>query len=382
MLLRNGRISKILTFATAKIWLLLLLTIVVTVPGRPVHGQAPAPTPQNQQVRLPDLARLASGFILEESIPNMTDVIIGEVNTRLIGPGTYPGSAKGFQVQFAGLTNVAASPGGQTRRTNAPSRKNMPWNIWAAGRFTMIDNQETGFNFEADLVNSFGGADYLWLDGRLITGVFVGYEWFEVDSTVFPGMFMDGRGVTVGTYVGFRILPFLTADAQFGYTFLDYDISNGLASGSFDASRWFVAVNLTGHFKVAGIQIRPRGGFFYVSEDQDSYTDSLGTANASQTLFIGRLRFGVEVAKKFPIGGSNQIEPFVGMLGEYDFAKFGNIIVVGRTTSPGRLGARVTGGVRLFLGPHVLVRISGSYVGIGRKDYSAWNAGGKISFRY
>ncbi len=77
-----------------------------------------------------------------------------------------------------------------------------------------------------------------------------------------------------------------------------------------------------------------------------------------------------------------QVEPFIGLLGEYDFAKTGDIVAGNRTTSPGRLQSRLIGGVSLAVGPHILLRISFSYVGIGRANYSAWSANARAMARF
>jgi len=194
--------------------------------------------------------------------------------------------------------------------------------VWIQGAYTTIDNDETGGQFDGNVVNIVAGIDTkpANMKNRMVIGLAVAYENVDIDTTFNSGTF-EGDGFTLSPYVGYILTPNLSVDMAVGYSAIDYETSrtSGAVTSEFDADRLFGAVNLTGNFssKSGKIRITPKVGLLGLYEEQDANTGSDGVTNPEVGIRLGRLSFGVEAGFKSGQG----VEPFVSARGEYDFNK-------------------------------------------------------------
>jgi outer membrane autotransporter protein len=225
--------------------------------------------------------------------------------------------------------------------------------VWLQGAYTYVDNSETGGQFDGDVFNILVGIDHkpARFNNRLVVGVAAGYETMSIDTKFNAGTF-DGDGFTVAPYIGYIVTPNVAVDLALGAAILDYDnkrTTGGTVTGSFDAKRYFAAGNVTGNFQAYNGKVRlsPKAGLLALLEDQDSYTDSVGTAVPSTKIHLGRAMFGLEAG----YNAGNGIEPFVGVTGNWDFNRNSPVTLVGgKTASDDEFSATFRAGLNIRRG--------------------------------
>jgi hypothetical protein len=122
---------------------------------------------------------------------------------------------------------------------------------------------------------------------NFLVGAVGGYETFDYRSDTLSGR-LKGDGWTVGSYLGWKFTPGLRFDAAAVYSGIGYDGSAGAASGNFNGHRWLVSGGLTSDTKVHGFDIEPSARVYALWENENAYTDSLGTQQAERSFFTGR----------------------------------------------------------------------------------------------
>ncbi|MEM1285867.1 MAG: autotransporter outer membrane beta-barrel domain-containing protein [Pseudomonadota bacterium] len=241
-------------------------------------------------------------------------------------------------------------------------------NAWVRGTFTHYD----GDAFSGDTWNGVAGVDYLATDDVLI-GVMGGYERGDFDFDTTDGAF-EGAGYTAGVYVGARLSDSIVADAFLTHSWLDYDTQAGTATGSTDASRWLVSLNVAGQYDIAdGVTLEPNVRVFYAHETQDGYTLSDATVVAANSIDSGRLSLGPRL--RFLV--AEDWTASVSAHGEYDLSSEDQT----DTTLPdfdGLLSARLGLGLDGTFANGWTLSLSGDVSGIGSGDFLAYTGTGKI----
>jgi len=309
------------------------------------------------------------------------------VRTRFFGGDQFASGGQGIQLASAyrasGLgqradarSKVALTPEGRLR-----------WSAWIRGTGTWLNDGTAGASYDGTLYSLTGGVDYLITDTFLI-GALVGYEDFKLNTTFNNGAF-DGKGFSVGPYVGVRFLRHFLFDAVFAYTWLNSDVrgtsATTTASGSFDSTRWLTAANLSGHWRFKkGIRLSPAIGVIYAEETRDAFTNSAGQRTAGGKVRLGRLSFGPEVGVTVYRKGSASIELYVSLKGQYDFKSQGRIVLASGAVIPAaeKLSGRVGFGVNARLNRRATVHIGGFYDGIGRSKFDAWTLEARLRLRW
>ena len=106
-------------------------------------------------------------------------------------------------------------------------------------------------------------------------------------------------------------------------------------TADFDTERWLVSGRLAGNFQYNSFRITPEVEIAYIQERQDSYVDSTGTAVAAQTVSLGRLSFGPEIATRHELDSGVFIEPSFSIRGLWDFEPTNDVLINGVTYSTG-----------------------------------------------
>jgi Autotransporter beta-domain len=109
-------------------------------------------------------------------------------------------------------------------------------------------------------------------------------------------------------------------------------------------------------------------------EQENAYTDSLGSPQASHTFDTGRGSVGVKVSHMFPAGDWS-LAPYVGLYGDYYFSNDDATTPPGLTAAAPILqggAARATGGVTMMFGGGAQLTVGAEYSGLGQ-DTRIWN---------
>lgn len=257
-------------------------------------------------------------------------------------------------------------------RTPFPLEDPYRVNVWARGSLTHFD----GDSFTGNTWNGIVGIDYLVTD-RVLVGVLGGYEngdfTFERSFNAF-----DGTGVTAGTYVGVRWSDSLLMEAFLTHSWLDYNNAFGAATGSTDASRVLVSVNLTGQYDISdSFILEPNVRAFYAHERQDPYTLGNGQTITGNTIDSGRISFGPRLRYLTVDGFGTNWSLFLSAHGEYDLSSEEQI----STTLPDfdeLLSARVGGGFDARLSNGWSISLDCDIGGIGSGTFLSYSGTGKI----
>ncbi len=241
-------------------------------------------------------------------------------------------------------------------------------NAWARGTFIHYD----GDSFSGDTWNGIAGLDYLLTDSVLI-GVLGGYESGDFSFDTTDGDF-DGAGFTTGVYIGVRVSQNIVADAFLTHSWLDYDTRSGTTTGSTDASRWLVSMNVTGSYALGeGWILEPNARVYYAHERQDAYTLSDGTDVAANSIDSGRLSLGPRL--RFLV--AEDWSAFLSAHGEYDLSSEDQT----ETTLPdfnGLLSARIGLGIDGVFSNGWSLSLAGDVGGIGSGDFLSYTGTGKL----
>ncbi len=285
--------------------------------------------------------------------------------------------AQGADSAFGALAYVGGKPGKMPLK--APSVTfEREWSLWAEFRETGWQDNDVNSGYSGHQINVTAGLGRK-LNSDLLLGVVAGYEHFNYNVSSLTGS-LSGHGATVGAYGGWKIVPTLRLDAAVTWSRVNYDASAGTASGSFHGNRWLVSSGLTGDYAWRGLIFAPSARIFALWEEQNGYTDSLGTAQPSNSFSAGRVSSGGKVTYPWTIG-TVALSPYVGVYGDWRFGS--------NTTSSGNAvigisngwSARVTGGLSMKTAFDATLTLGGEYGGIGA-DYKIWSGEAKVAWRF
>jgi hypothetical protein len=128
--------------------------------------------------------------------------------------------------------------------------------------------------------------------------------------------------------------------------------------------------------------LEPSAQAFALWEQENAYTDSLGTLQAARNFETGRASGGVKAIYPFAWSSAVNVAPYVGVYGDYYFSH-DDAATAGLTTVPLLQGwsARVTGGVAMTFGPAAMLSAGGEYGGIGGNfQIWTWQVHGDVAF--
>jgi hypothetical protein len=268
------------------------------------------------------------------------------------------------------LTPSAASPAAASPTAQPPSRT-LPrdWLAWIDVRGADFDRTTYGSDLKGTQVDAITGVTHR-LSSSFLVGVLAGFEHFNFSSQAYNGV-LTGYGFTAGTYLGWRLTPGLRFDVAAAWSDILAADTSGSASGNFTGHRWLTFGGLTGSYDWRGLDIEPSAQVYALWEQENAYTDSLGTLQAAHDFDTGRSSGGVRLAYPFVAGAVN-LSPYAGLYGDYYFS-MDNATTVGLTTVPliQGWGARATGGFTAAFASGVQFGVGGELSGIGN-DTHIW----------
>jgi hypothetical protein len=251
--------------------------------------------------------------------------------------------------------------------------------FWVQGGYTSVEGTDTGGEFDGDVMNFLVGADFK-PNSKSVVGVAIGYEDLDIDTTFNNGTF-TGSGFGITPYFGLTLSPSVSVQVLAGWSSIEYDATRntGAITSSFDADRVFGSASLTGNVMLSkNLNLAPKATILYVSEDQDSTTDSSGVAVASQSLDLGRISFGGTLSYM-----GDKAAPYVRVMGEYDYqiedaVDLGN----GNFSSNDDTGIAGAVGVNLSLGNGLYGNLEVSSSSILRDNLDVYTYTGRIRYNW
>ncbi len=252
------------------------------------------------------------------------------------------------------------------------------WNVWSSVRWTGYD----GDDFDGSTVNLAAGIDYRIAE-NVVLGVLIGNENDDFDDIGAVGS-LEGSGFTLGAYAGMQLGGTWVLDGLLSYTWLDYDVSDGTNTGSFDAGRVSAALNLTGSYTLSnGVVFMPGASFLLSSEDQDSYVDSGSNAVSGDDITSGRVSVGTKVAKDYILDSGLLLTPFVSARAEYDFSNADDPVPNSGAPDTGDgFGLRLGAGLDAELTENVDFGLDADLGGIGNSDFTSFSAKASLGVRF
>jgi hypothetical protein len=246
-----------------------------------------------------------------------------------------------------------------------------PWLAWIDLRGADFQRTALANDLKGTQLNAIAGLTYRLAPDFLI-GVLGGYEHFDYSSQAYNGV-LKGDGWTGGGYLAWRLTPTLRFDAGGAWSEITANDTSGTASGSFTGHRWLASGGLTGTYGWPWLLVEPSARVYALWEQENAYTDSLGTPQPGQTFETGRASAGVKMS--YPIlAWTGTLAPYVGLYGDYYFSQDNAPITPGLTTVPLLHGgaARATGGLTATFGGGAQLSVGGEYSGIANNN-RIWN---------
>jgi len=252
--------------------------------------------------------------------------------------------------------------------------------VWVSGGWSQIEDELSSTAYDGNIYNLLVGGDYQFND-RFLAGVALGYESGDIDTAFNTGN-IESDGFTIAPYAGYVLNRYLTVDVSGGFTFADYDMVRNPAAGapvtgSTEGDRFFFGGNLNAYYAVNRVTLGGRIGYLYTKEEQDSFTESNGTAISQNDISIGQFRVGGTVG--YQLG---KVEPYVTGTYVYD-AQQEKITVAAGQAAPAndRSGIDVGGGIRFSLSD----RVTGGFEGtthVGREDFESTSVSGNLRIKF
>jgi len=279
----------------------------------------------------------------------------------------------------AGEAFAALGYDGMPGKARPPPVIQSDWSAWADVHGTGWDRNDTRADLDGTQINVTAGLGRK-LTPDLLVGVVGGYENFKYKSTLLSGTF-KGDGWTIGGYGAWRFAPHWRFDAALAWSDIAYDAVAGTAAGSFGASRWLASAGLTGRYAIGALIVAPSSRLYALWEQQDAWTDSLGTLQAARSFSAGRVATGAMVSYPW-LTGDWRVAPYLGLYGDWRFstddAVPAGLPVVGIGDG---WSARLTGGVTMAKAGGPSVSLGGEYGGLGA-NYKVWSANGQLNWPF
>ncbi len=221
------------------------------------------------------------------------------------------------------------------------------------------------------------GADRL-VTPSVLVGALVQFDWMK-ESSAAVGSSVSGRGVMAGPYVSVRLSPHMFFDARGAWGVSTNDIDPfGLYTDNFSTNRWLVHGKLTGNWNWQDFRLTPSVALDYIQERQHDYTDTLGVQIPAQTVSLGRLSFGPEIARRFVAADGSIYEPLLALTGNWDFERPNVASIAGQPVSGQAFHGSVQAGLLAQKPGGLSMRFVLTYDGIGDSTLHAY--GGQVWF--
>jgi len=248
-------------------------------------------------------------------------------------------------------------------------------NAWVEAHYASFHAGNGGVDNDGQFGVVYIGADYL-VTADVLVGALVQFDWMKENSNTLSST-VDGRGTMGGPYFSLRLAPDIFFDSRFAWGISANNVNPfGYYTDAFATDRWLAHAKLTGNLRWDDFRITPSVAIDYAQERQHEYTDTLSVLIPGQTVALGRLSFGPEIARRFTGADGIIYEPMASLIGQWDFSKTEVIGLNGLPEDSDRFHAKAQAGLQARAANGFSVRIAASYDGIGSS--SLHTIGGEI----
>lgn len=251
--------------------------------------------------------------------------------------------------------------------------------VWVQGGYTTVNGDDTGGEFDGNVINVLVGADYR-IKPKMVLGVALGYEDLDIDTDFNNGTF-KGTGYSLTPYFGMALSPQWSLQVLGGWTNINYDTTrnNGAISSSFNADRIFGSAAVVGNFKVTNkVVVSPKLAILHLAESQDGTTDSAGNVTTGENIDLGRISAGGTVSYL-----AGRVTPFVRLLGEYDYAKEDAVALGnGNFSSDDRAGLNATIGLNMDFGNGLTGNLEATSATLFRENLDVYTFSGRLRYTW
>ena len=233
----------------------------------------------------------------------------GKDRASLTVPGGWAGNTMLALAAIGKQTGLAA--GDETGRKRC--------GVWAMSGVNWIGNTESGSSFDGNVYTVMTGLDYR-VTGPFVAGLSLGYQWIDLNTHYNGGWFKNG-GFTVLPYVSYALTPTLVADAAFGLSFNNSNMSrvNTATGASVDGHnnslRSLGVANLTYYHLVGNWTLSLKAGTILANEHQYYYVENDSTRHYPKDTFLGELIVGGKAGYRY-----RMFLPQIGINYIYDYA--------------------------------------------------------------
>ncbi len=239
--------------------------------------------------------------------------------------------------------------------------------VWTEGHYTRFTDRG---DRDGHFAVVYAGAD-IHLTPWVIAGLMGQVDWMT-DDIGSADTRVEGIGWMVGPYASMRLTPNLFFDVRAAWGLSDTDVNAAGVTGNVSTERWLVTGQLSGNFHTGPYRITPEVSVEYINEKLDAYTVSSGAQIAAQTVSIGRLRAGPEVARIFDIGNGMTLEPRAAVAAVWDFNPPDDVTLGNVRYGNDDFRAVVEAGTILKTESGINFAISGKYEGLGVSGFDAY----------
>ncbi|WP_339334737.1 Ig-like domain-containing protein, partial [uncultured Maricaulis sp.] len=245
--------------------------------------------------------------------------------------------------------------------------------VWAQASISSVTDNRAGLSANSDFAIYHIGTDVMVSD-RLMVGVLVQYDQTEMTTGEWNSV-VEGDGWMAGPYMVASLSDTTFFDLRAAWGRSDNTVNPiGTYTDEFETDRWMLEANLAGDILMGQWRVTPGVGLAYFNEEQAAYRDSLGIDIPSQSITIGRITAGPEIAYRFENADGSYFEPYlqINALFDYDdadvFNAGGQLQTLGHMRADARLGLAA----ELSNGGRITGEVS--MIGVGEGNFEANSA--------
>jgi outer membrane autotransporter protein len=245
------------------------------------------------------------------------------------------------------------------------------FDVWMEAHYLRFGSRLGNVDNDGNFGILYVGADRL-VTPSVLLGALVQIDWMN-ESSAAASSSASGKGAMAGPYVSVRLAPNLFFDARGAWGLSANDVNPlGTYTDNFSTDRWLAHAKLTGNWRWQDFRLTPSVAIDYMQEHQRAYTDSQGTTIPGQTLSLGRLSFGPEIARRFTGADGTSYEPLAALVGQWDFDRPEVASLAGLPVSVQALHAQAQAGLQVHQPQGLTMRLVATYDGIGDSSLHAY----------
>jgi hypothetical protein len=242
--------------------------------------------------------------------------------------------------------------------------------VWFEASYASVNDDRAGLDADTDFGMYTLGVDMMATDTVLV-GALIQFDRAETVTGEFRSE-VEGDGWLAGPYMAARISETLVFDARVAWGQSDNHVNPiGTYRDAFETDRWLAEANLVGDVIRGQWRVSPQVGIAYFHEEQGEYTDSLGFVIPSQSISLGRITAGPEVAYRFETEAGGVYTPFFKITAVYDYDDTEVINVNGALAGLGTFRADARIGLAAEFANGGRLSAEAALAGIGEGDFEA-----------